>query len=329
MADLKIAKVSKSFALSNKETVHAVKALTLEIRQGELFVLLGPSGCGKTTTLRLIAGLDFADSGEIFIGGKNVSSLPAGKRNISIVFQNPALLPQLTVRENVCLPLKLRKISGREKEAHSLLSLLGLAAVQDRFPETLSGGQLQRAALARALVLRPEILLLDEPLSNLDPISRRELRCIIRQVQQQFQTTTIYVTHDQAEAFYLGDRIGLLNNGSLQQCGNVADLTEHPESLFVAKFLGHGLNILPNATNEVINAIRPEDICLTENGELDGTILQISNLGGNFELLIKSKNDELRAISHENQFHVGQTVRFTLPQINILRFDSATGKRIS
>src|SRR4051812_42734783 len=206
MPGLHVENLTKSFVTPKKKEIRAVHDLSLEVGENELLVLLGPSGCGKTSTLRLIAGLEKADSGRIVLHEKEISSTPAGKRNISLVFQAPALLPQLNVRENILLGLKLRKVAMSERDSRlkEIAQLLQVGDLAERHPETLSGGQLQRVALARALVTKPDLLLLDEPLSNLDPLTRQQLRQVIRELHEKIQRPMIYVTHDQTEAFYLG-----------------------------------------------------------------------------------------------------------------------------
>jgi ABC-type sugar transport system ATPase subunit len=328
MAGLQLEQLCKTFANSGKERVLAVRQLNLAVADQELFVLLGPSGCGKTTTLRLIAGLETPDAGKVVIGETDVTNLRAGKRHTSIVFQNPALLPQLTVRENVHLPLKLRKIRDRDAEANRLIEILGLAGLEKRAPETLSGGQLQRVALARALVLRPDVLLLDEPLSNLDPISRRELRGVIRWMQKEFRITTIYVTHEQSEAFYLGERIGVMNEGRIEQAGPAEALLQKPESYFIAQFIGNGLNAIPSdADSSLIRGIKPEDIQLEPGGDLKGTARDKINLGSGWEVQIDWNQTILRVLTPEKPcFETGAEVRFHFPTEKILHFDRKTGK---
>jgi iron(III) transport system ATP-binding protein len=227
----------------------AVDGLDLEIGNGEFVSLLGPSGCGKTTTLRLIAGFLQPEAGEIRVDGQTVSSasllLPPERRNMSMIFQSYAVWPHMTVTQNVAYGLKFKKMSRQEIDAKvtKLLSVVHLAELKDRYSAELSGGQQQRVALARALVVEPQILLMDEPLSNLDANLREEMRFEIRRLHEEFRITTIYVTHDQAEAMATSDRIAVLDRGRLVQVGNPAEIFDRPKTRFVAEFVGKA-NIL-------------------------------------------------------------------------------------
>ncbi|MDA7424435.1 ABC transporter ATP-binding protein [Thalassococcus lentus] len=220
--------------------VTALKKLDLDIEPGKLVTLLGPSGCGKTTTLRLIAGLEMATAGQIHIGGEDVTHLTATYRKVSMVFQSYALFPHMTVQENVAYGLTVKSTPKAEAadKANEGLELVGLAGYGDRLPSELSGGQQQRVAVARAIVLEPEVLLLDEPLSNLDAKLRRHVREEIRQIQQRLGLTAVYVTHDQEEAMAVSDDIIVMNNAEIAQKGTPADLYEAPSSAFIADFIG-------------------------------------------------------------------------------------------
>ncbi len=235
MPEVKLLNVTKRYG-----KVAAIDSLTLFVNEGEILTLLGPSGCGKTTTLRCIAGFAMPDSGQIYIGNQDVTRLPPEKRDIGFVFQNYALWPHMTVYQNIAFGLKLRKLSKSEidKRIQEILSLVKLHGMESRFPRQLSGGQQQRVALARALALRPRVLLLDEPLSNLDAKLREEMRFEIRDLQRQFRITTVYVTHDQAEALVLSDRIAILNQGRLMQLGTPVEVYDYPANRFVADFIG-------------------------------------------------------------------------------------------
>jgi iron(III) transport system ATP-binding protein len=220
--------------------VTALKNLDLNIEPAKLVTLLGPSGCGKTTTLRLIAGLEMATAGAIHIGGEDVTHLTATYRKVSMVFQSYALFPHMTVRQNVAYGLTVKsmpKAEAAQKAEHGL-ELVGLAGFGDRLPSELSGGQQQRVAVARAIVLEPEVLLLDEPLSNLDAKLRRHVREEIRQIQQRLGLTAVYVTHDQEEAMAVSDRIIVMKNAEIAQEGTPSDLYEAPNSAFIADFIG-------------------------------------------------------------------------------------------
>jgi len=233
------------------ETV-AVADVSLRIEHGQLVCLLGPSGCGKTTTLRLLAGFIEPSAGEIVVGGKVLSSpartVPPEGRNMSMIFQSYALWPHMTVAENVAYGLKIRKLDKATIEAKlkAILSTARLEALAGRYPGELSGGQQQRVSLARALVVEPETLLLDEPLSNLDANLREEMRFEIRRLHDQYRYTTVYVTHDQAEAMTTADLIAVMNHGKVEQLGPPEEIYGRPRSEFVARFIG-GSNILRGA----------------------------------------------------------------------------------
>lgn len=215
--------------------------LSVEIRNGEFFTLLGPSGCGKTTLLRMIAGFNTIEGGEISFDDVVINDIAAHKRNIGMVFQNYAIFPHLTVRQNVEYGLKIRKTPKTEmkKKVDDILDVVRISEMQDRLPERLSGGQQQRVALARAIVIHPSVLLMDEPLSNLDAKLRIEMRGAIREVQDKVGITTVYVTHDQEEALAISDRIAVMNLGVIQQVGSPKDIYTRPSNVFVSTFIGH------------------------------------------------------------------------------------------
>lgn len=218
----------------------AVSNLNLDVRSGEVLALLGPSGCGKTTALRLISGFELPDMGTIEVEGKTISGpdvfLPPERRHIGMVFQDYALFPHLTVKENVSFGLP--RSARREARVKMILSLVGLSKLQGRMPHELSGGEQQRVALARALVPAPAILLLDEPFSNLDAKLRQQVREEVKEVLEVSEATALFVTHDQEEALYMGDRVAIMNNGSLEQVGSPEDVYQNPKSSFVARFVG-------------------------------------------------------------------------------------------
>lgn len=226
--------------------VIALDGITLRVRRGEFFSLLGPSGCGKTTLLRLLAGLDWPDSGEIRLGGRPATDLPAHRRPVNTVFQSYALFPHLSVRDNVAFGLRMKRIPApeRERRVAAVMELTRITDLADRRPAQLSGGQKQRVALARALVNEPEVLLLDEPLAALDADLRRRLQAELKALQRRLGITFIHVTHDQQEALALSDRLGLLRAGRLEQVGTPRELYERPRTRFVAEFLG-ACNLLP------------------------------------------------------------------------------------
>lgn len=215
--------------------------LNLDINNGEFFTLLGPSGCGKTTFLRMIAGFNTIEGGEISFEDKVINDIPAHKRNIGMVFQNYAIFPHLTVKQNVEYGLKLRKLSKKEieKKVSDILKVVKIDDYKDRLPERLSGGQQQRVALARAIVIHPSVLLMDEPLSNLDAKLRVEMRSAIREVQKEVGITTVYVTHDQEEALAISDRIAVMKEGVVQHVGTPKEIYTRPKNTFVATFIGH------------------------------------------------------------------------------------------
>ena len=222
------------------EGVLAVDNFNLEIKDKEFIVLVGPSGCGKSTTLRMVAGLEEISGGELYIGGQLMNDVAPKDRDIAMVFQNYALYPHMTVRENIAFPLKLRKVDKAEADqrVNQAAEILGITEYLDRKPKALSGGQRQRVAIGRAIVREPKVLLMDEPLSNLDAKLRNQMRAEIIKLCQRINTTFIYVTHDQTEAMTLGDRIVIMKDGVIQQIGTPQEVFDHPANLFVAGFIG-------------------------------------------------------------------------------------------
>lgn len=228
-------------------TTKVISGIDLSVADGEMLVLLGPSGCGKTTTMRCIAGLELPDSGRISIDGRTVfddaarCNIPANKRNVGMVFQSYAIWPHMTVRQNVAFPLEMQKVPSREigSRVGEVLEIVGLSGLEDRGASLLSGGQMQRVALARSLVMRPSLLLFDEPLSNLDARLRDHLRDHLREIQTRFNITSVYVTHDQREALALADKIVVMERGNILQTADPATLYDHPASRSIAEFLGY------------------------------------------------------------------------------------------
>jgi multiple sugar transport system ATP-binding protein len=252
---------------------NAVDGIDIETTEGEYLVLLGPSGCGKTTLLRTIAGLEEATEGEVLIGGNVVNGLPPRARQVAMVFQSYALYPHKSVLQNIAFPLKAEKMDKeeREKKAHWAAGLLGIEPLLDRKPRQLSGGERQRVALARALVREPSVFLLDEPLSNLDAKLRASARDELKQFQANVGTTTIYVTHDQAEAMGLGDRIAVMYEGRIRQIGPPREVYEDPADTFVATFLGSPpMNLVPR--NGHLVGFRPENLLPAELVSGDGSL---------------------------------------------------------
>ena len=329
--------------------VQAVDRVTLEIADGELFTLLGPSGCGKTTLLRMIAGFYPVDGGEIRFGDHRVDGLPPYDRNIGMVFQNYALWPHMTVAANVTYGLRLRKLAREEikRRLDDGLRKVNLSGLGDRYPGQLSGGQQQRVALARALVLSPDILLLDEPLSNLDAKIRLQVRAEIRTLQRELGITTVYVTHDQEEALSLSDRVAVMRDGRVLQVAPPKELYERPTSRFVADFVGTnnflagvcrsmdgdvavvetalgGLRgragSMVSAGARCVLAVRPENITLggDDTNVVDGKIVLASYLGSTLRYDVLTAPGlhvkiDIRDPWHHVPLPAGQSVRLTFP----------------
>lgn len=308
--DVRIDNLSLSFG-----TTEVLKGIDLEIKPGEFFSFLGPSGSGKSTLLRAIAGFGPIPGGSIRIAGEEINGLPANQRNVGMVFQSYALWPHMTVWKNVAFGLEERKLPTAEirERVDEALDLVGLLAFAERRPSQLSGGQQQRVALARTIVVRPRVLLLDEPLSNLDASLRIQMRHEIRALQRKLGLTTIFVTHDQEEANIMSDRMAVLNNGILQQVGEPMDMYDNPDNLFVAGFLGTA-NVIPGvvdggvfrADGDISIAVgavptdgralvfRPQNVVLTaaaapamENcARLDGIVVHVDFLGSTIRYII-------------------------------------------
>ena len=286
--------------------VHALNGMNLDIAPGEMVVLLGPSGCGKTTALRVLAGLEDADAGQVVVGGRDISTTPTNKRGMGMVFQAYSLFPHMTARDNVAFGLQLRGMdaASRRKKAQQYLELVGLDHHADRYAHQMSGGQQQRVALARALAIEPTVLLLDEPLSALDAKVRVQLRDEIRRIQLEVGTTTLFVTHDQEEALAVADRVGVMRDGKIEQIDVPEEIYAKPRTPFVASFIGltnripgeaHGASaavlgsevpLLPGSPNSgpITALVRPEAIRITSPGEGPAavgaaTVVAVSFLG--------------------------------------------------
>ncbi len=286
--------------------VVALDKLDLTVQPGELIALLGPSGCGKTTTLRLLAGLEDADAGQINVAGRDITRLPASKRDMGMVFQAYSLFPHMTVQQNVAFGLRLRRVSTEERNrrAMEMLELVELHTQADRYPHQISGGQQQRVALARALAIEPQVLLLDEPLSALDAKVRAQLRDQIRRIQLDVGITTLFVTHDQEEALAIADRVGVMRAGHLEQLAPPTDVYSRPATAFVAEFVGlsnrlegvvsgstvtvRGRDLplvdLSTPPGPAIALVRPEAVMLSsdsssDSGPLVGTVIATTFLG--------------------------------------------------
>ncbi|MEV6194350.1 ABC transporter ATP-binding protein [Streptomyces sp. NPDC051920] len=279
----------------------ALDGLDLAVRPGELLALLGPSGCGKTTALRMLAGFEHPDSGEVLVDGRDITRVPAHRRDAGMVFQSYSLFPHLSALDNVAFGLRMRKArtAERRSRAAELLDLVGLGDKGERFPHQLSGGQQQRVALARALALRPRVLLLDEPLSALDAKVRLALREEIRRLQLELGITTLFVTHDQEEALSMADRVAVMRAGRLEQCASPAELYGRPATAFVAEFVGtmsripgtlgaDGVDVLGRrlpvdgdapAAGEVDVLVRPEGVRVSADASGDGRVVATAFLG--------------------------------------------------
>jgi putative spermidine/putrescine transport system ATP-binding protein len=257
-------------------SVVALDDLDLTVQPGELIALLGPSGCGKTTTLRLLAGLEDADTGRINVAGRDITRLPASKRDMGMVFQAYSLFPHMTVKQNVAFGLRLRKISQaqRDQRALEMLDLVELATQADRYPHQISGGQQQRVALARALAIQPKVLLLDEPLSALDAKVRAQLRDQIRRIQLEVGITTLFVTHDQEEALAIADRVGVMRAGRLEQLASPTEVYARPATSFVAEFVGLSNRLAGTVTGSVVT-VRGHDLPLVDTSTLAGPVTAI------------------------------------------------------
>ena len=347
------------------KTVVAINRIQLEVNEGEMLTLLGPSGCGKTTTLRCIAGLEKPEDGDIVIDGKPMLSqgfVPPSKRGIGMVFQNYAVWPHMKVFNNIAYGLKLQKLPKKEirKSVHNVLDLVGLGGLENRYPAQLSGGQQQRVALARALVRNPKVLLLDEPLSNLDAKLREELRFEIKNLVRRMGITSVYVTHDQAEAMVISDRIAVMESGNVVQLGTAQDIYKKPANKFVADFIGT-MNFIPGeivgdlpeknqvyvstdisekmlcqtrgsteaAKGKNVHAsIRPEDVeVFTERPQaaenvFKGTIVNKAYLGNFLYIFVKINDTGIRVqVSHHLPQEEGQEIYLFLdPQKCMLLF---------
>jgi multiple sugar transport system ATP-binding protein len=361
VAEIRLEHVRKTFG-----RVVAVKDVDLTIADGEFLVLLGPSGCGKTTTLRCIAGLEQVDAGRIFIGGRDVTELPPARRGIAMVFQSYAVFPHMTVAQNIGFGLRMKRIAKQEIRAavQEVAELLQIDELLDRYPAQLSGGQRQRVAVARAIVMKPEVLLMDEPLSNLDALLRLQMRAELKRLHRQIGTTTVYVTHDQVEALSLGDRIAVMREGEIVQLDHPNSVYDQPATTFVAGFIGTPPMNLLRATvttsgddlalavgdftlllppawkpslramvgKPVIVGIRAENIAVhadTTPGSLPATVLVSEPLGAQQLLTVQVGKDVLKVVTApEPLLQAGQTVGLTLNKEKLRLFDAESGKAL-
>ncbi len=350
MSEIRIEHARKVY---NGKTV-VIDDLNLTIENGELFTLLGPSGCGKTTLLRMIAGFNSIEGGDFFFGETRINDMEPSKRNIGMVFQNYAIFPHLTVRDNVAFGLKQRKVAKEELETRTdeYLKLMQIDQFADRKPDQLSGGQQQRVALARALVINPDVLLMDEPLSNLDAKLRVDMRQAIRDIQRRIGITTVYVTHDQEEAMTISDHIAVMNLGEIQQVGSPKELYHKPHNEFVANFIGK-TNLIDakiikenNKTflqigeyklelqeydhvepRDVRVSIRPEEFIKDESGVIEATVDDSVYLGSSVNYLLNTNFAERIEVTEESTFEEnlkpGDVIHLTVntSKINIFTAD--------
>ncbi|NUL82687.1 MAG: ABC transporter ATP-binding protein [Armatimonadetes bacterium] len=351
MAGVSIRSVSITYGKSV-----AVSDVSLEIADGEYCVLLGPSGCGKTSLLRSIAGLVNPSQGRIYVGEKDVTDLYPGDRGVALVFQNYALYPHHTVRGNLAFPLRAAKrpASEIEKQVQEVAALLHLDPFLDRLPRQLSGGQQQRVAVGRALIRQPRVLLLDEPLGNLDAALRIEMRELLRELQQSRKITTVHVTHDQLEAQAVADRIVVMDVGQVCQVGSPVEIYSKPETLFVAKFIGTpAINLLPakvengslvtelavlpnpspSASGELLLGIRPEDLTIDEQGPIKATVSVVEPQGSEWILKLNAGGLSLHLRKGRdampNPPGVGQETRVSANMERARLFDAQTGRLIA
>jgi len=337
----------------------AVAGLDLEVADGELLVVVGPSGCGKSTVLRLIAGLEEPDEGRILLGDQDLDGLPPQKRDVAMVFQGYALYPHLRVRQIVGFPLKMRRVPRRERERKvaETAEMLGLGPLLERYPAQLSGGEQQRVAMARAIVRSPRAFLFDEPLSNLDAKLRAELRVELVALLRRLGATAIYVTHDQAEAMTMGDRVAVLRQGRLQQIAAPRRIYQQPANAFVAGFVGTpamnlielecsggrgrapGLDLaLPERAqgrSRLVVGIRPEHLALGEKGDdepamrIQAEVVSVELLGAESTLYLDADGTRLRCrMAGLDGPQVGETISVLAPEQRLMWFDHASGARL-
>jgi multiple sugar transport system ATP-binding protein len=346
---VQLKKITKRFG-----DVVAVNGVNFEINEGEFLVLLGPSGCGKTTALRMIAGLESIDEGDIYIGERRVNDVLPKYRDVAMVFQSYALYPHMTVADNIGYPLKLRGVGKAERrEAIANASrLVRLEELLNRYPKQLSGGQRQRVALARAIVRRPKVFLMDEPLSNLDAKLRGKMRAELKHLQHELGITTIYVTHDQIEAMTLAQRVAIMRQGMLQQVDTPKNVYNDPGNLFVAGFIGSptmnflngGLKdddfVMPGccikgvgqgSRKNVILGVRPEDMKIVENreGQIEAILYSVELTGD--QTIVTAKMGETDLTVREDKDYGGaidQAVQIKVDESKVFLFEAATGDRI-
>lgn len=331
--------------------------LSIDIHNGELFTLLGPSGCGKTTLLRMIAGFNSIEGGDFYFNDLRINDIEPSKRNIGMVFQNYAIFPNLSVRKNVEFGLKYREKDRKliEDRAQEFIDLVQVSEHADKMPDKLSGGQQQRVALARALVIQPEVLLMDEPLSNLDAKLRLEMRSAIRNIQHEVGITTVYVTHDQEEAMAISDRIAVMNKGEILQCSHPQEIYQRPYDLFVASFIGKTnlieatfvdnkhvklkndvtINVsemVDGKFNDLIVSVRPEDFKISDEGVFDAIVKDSIFLGLNTHYtLVLETGEEVEIIQESGLgflYKQNDKVKLSINEEKINVFDAVNEKNL-
>ena len=334
MPRLVLSDISKRY-----DDVIALDHVSFEVQDGELLVLVGPSGCGKSTTLRLIAGLESLQAGNIALNGTDITTTAPKDRDIAMVFQNYALYPHMTVRQNLGFGLKMKKMSSSKIESRvkETAEALDIESLLDRKPGQLSGGQKQRVAVGRAMIRKPAVFLFDEPLSNLDAKLRVTLRNELIRLHQRLAATILYVTHDQIEALTLGDRIAVMKDGQIQQLGTPQQVYNEPANTFVASFIGHpAMNLVPPSvfrleTDATLVGIRPEHLIISVNnpGSIPGTISARQNTGADSFLTGNFKEWEITVRAPaDTRLNVGDTIEI-IPHVENLHFFNQTGLRIS
>ena len=347
MASVSISNVQKSFG-----EVEVLKDISIDIADGEFVTLVGPSGCGKSTLLRMLAGLEKITNGTMAIDGRVVNNVPSMDRDIAMVFQNYALYPHMTVKENMGFSLKMRNASVQEiddKVGH-VAEILGLGKLLDRHPRQLSGGQRQRVAMGRAIVRNPKVFLFDEPLSNLDAKLRVAMRGEIKELHQRLRTTTVYVTHDQVEAMTMASKVVVMREGRVEQIGPPLELYDRPCNLFVASFIGSpAMNFLPGlCEGEVFSAdcglrlpmgsrgvkgravygIRPEH-CRLNTGGVEFEVIVVEPLGAETQLVLRSAGQDIVCVAHDRvDVHPGQTISIQPDVSKVHLFNEETGVRL-
>jgi multiple sugar transport system ATP-binding protein len=357
MASVHIRNIHKHFG-----GTHVIRGVDIDIADGEFAVLVGPSGCGKSTLLRMIAGLEEITSGEIEIGGKVVNDMQPKERDIAMVFQNYALYPHMTVRDNMAFSMLLAKRSRAEidERVKKAAGILGLADLLDRFPRQLSGGQRQRVAMGRCIVRDPQVFLFDEPLSNLDAKLRVAMRTELKELHQRLETTSVYVTHDQIEAMTMADQIVVMRDGLVEQRGKPLELYDRPANLFVAGFIGSpAMNLLPGKVRReaqgprlemgngmtlplrgdarvqdgqsVIFGTRPEHLSLSsDGGGLPASVVVVEPTGADTLVFAKIGETEVTAVFRErHEFRAGDSIRLVPDPARTHLFDAETGKTLS